>query len=290
MKTYRIRGWAEHFESYECRRLVKALAWVATPTKHDGKTFRRVMRIDPSGALIGAWNLLVQVGAKCPIRGTLSDQDGPLTALDISDKTGLSVEAAAKAIEFFASDEIRWLEVVSDETSAGMPADSAATPATIAGTLSDNAGTAAQSTVAPRLQDSTEQNITSQNKDITRPKPGGGNAEAVQAVLAMWNKIEGVLHARSSTDKRVATIKARLADPNWRENWQAALERVRHSTFCRGGGDRSWKATFDWFINPDTLTKILEGQYDDQPNYSQKRTSNIGPGQKYKPGSKLEIL
>ncbi len=244
MTTYRIRGWDAHYESYESSRLKKALAWVAMPTKHDGKTFRRVMRMDPSGALYGAWCLFVQVAAKCPTRGTLADQDGPLTALDISDKTGLSEEAAAHAMKVFASAEIRWLEVVFDGKSAGTPAEKR------------------ELTQICVLQDRTKTE-TEQDKDTMSRKRVGGDAAAVQAVVDAWNAIEGVKHARGPTGKRGTAIKARLADPDWRSNWQAALERVGRSSFCKGGGDRGWVANLDWFIKPDTVTKLLEGNYDD---------------------------
>ena len=109
MALYVIRDWAKHFESFESAR-VKKLNWIAMPIKHDGKTFRRIMRRDPTGRLFGAWCLIVQVAAKCPVRGTLADGDGPLTAEDISDKTGLSVECAQQALTLFSSEEIRWIE------------------------------------------------------------------------------------------------------------------------------------------------------------------------------------
>jgi hypothetical protein len=154
--TYRVRGWKEHFETYESGRLKKALPWVAMPTKHDGKTFRRVMRLDPSGALYGTWALILQVAAKCPIRGTLADADGPLTAVDIADKTDLSEEAVAKALEVFSSNEIRWLETVSESESAGTPAEMRELP--------QNCGDA-------RLPDRTEPNRTRTGQDTTKQNP-----------------------------------------------------------------------------------------------------------------------
>lgn len=146
MTTYRVRRWGDHYETYESRRL-KTMQWVAMPTKHDGKTFRRVMRLDSSGALYGVWCLMVQVAAKCPTRGTLADADGPLTALDIADKTDLSEETVQSAMNVFASDAIRWIEIVPPEESAGVPASTAGTPV---------------------LQDSTRQ-----DKDPPLPPKGG---------------------------------------------------------------------------------------------------------------------
>lgn len=270
MTTYRIRGWDEHYETYESRRL-KTLLWVAMPTKHDGKTFRRVMRLDPSGSLYGAWALIVQVAAKCPVRGTLADGDGSLTALDIADKTDLSTEAVQHALDVFSSSAIRWLETDSPAESAGVPARSAGTPAYRTGI--------------------TEQDITEQDKDTTPHNKRGGDAAAVQSVVDAWNKIEGVRNVRGIAGKRGKAIKARLADPDWRDNWQTALERVSRSSFCKGGGDQGWVADLDWFMKPDTLTKIMEGKYDDRASNPSKRSNNVpGPGQRYTPGAELGEL
>lgn len=63
------------------------------------------------------------------------------------------------------------------------------------------------------------------------------------------------------SDKRQKTANQRWRDPWWRENWQAALDRGSQSAFLRGefGG---WKISFDWFLRPDSVSKILEGNYD----------------------------
>ena len=53
----------------------------------------------------------------------------------------------------------------------------------------------------------------------------------------------------------------------------AALDRVRSSSFCRGQNDRGWRADLDWFLRPDTVTKLLEGKYEDR-NGNGKPSSN----------------
>lgn len=276
MTTYRIRGWDDNYETYESRRL-KTLLWVAMPTKHDGKTFRRVMRLDPTGSLYGAWALIVQVAAKCPVRGTLADGDGPLTALDIADKTDLSTEAVQHALNVFSSSAIRWLETDSPADSAGVPARFAGTPAY------------REDTTDITEQDTTD--ITEQDKDTTPHNKRCGDAAAVQVVVDSWNKIEGVRHVRGIAGKRGTAIKTRLSKSGWRDNWQAALERVSRSSFCKGGGDQGWVADLDWFVKPDTLTKIMEGKYDDRASNPSKRSNNIpGPGQRYTPGVELGEL
>jgi len=45
------------------------------------------------------------------------------------------------------------------------------------------------------------------------------------------------------------------------------FEKVAVSGFLCGGGDRGWKADFDWLIIPANMQKVLEGKYDnDQYN------------------------
>lgn len=106
-----IRNWDEHFECSQSRKVGRSLNWVATPCKHDGKSFRRLM-LRPDGVEIyGAWILLVQIAAKCPRRGVLADQDGPLVADDFAIKTGCPVSTFEKAIKVLSGTDIGWVVV-----------------------------------------------------------------------------------------------------------------------------------------------------------------------------------
>ena len=119
MVTYRIKDWDTLFETSETRKLVR-LNWVPIPNKHDGKGYRRLIR---SGALnYAAWVLLLQVASKCPQRGVLADQDGPLTPDDLFIKTDCPASCFTAAIPKLL--EIGWLE-----ESPGVPADSPGAPA-----------------------------------------------------------------------------------------------------------------------------------------------------------------
>ncbi|MBC7820023.1 MAG: hypothetical protein IAG10_24335 [Planctomycetaceae bacterium] len=126
---YRIRDWSDHFETSESRKRVHSLGWVGVPTKHDGKTFRRLMRRTDGVTIYGAWVLILAVAAKCPTRGTLADGDGPLSADDIADMTGAPADAIKTALEVLTGDQIRWIETIE---SAGTPADAPAVPVTSA--------------------------------------------------------------------------------------------------------------------------------------------------------------
>jgi hypothetical protein len=85
------------------------MRWVAIPNKHDGKSYRRVTRGEDGAALYGAWCLIVQVASKCPVRGFLADHDGPLDAIDLSDKTCIPESIFQRALEILTSPAIGWL-------------------------------------------------------------------------------------------------------------------------------------------------------------------------------------
>lgn len=106
--TYRIKDWDEHFETAESRKL-KSTRWVPMPTKHDGKSYRRITQHNSAVEIFCAWNLIVQVASKMPTRGVLSDTDGPLDADDLAAKTGFPSAIFATALPFLSSESIGWI-------------------------------------------------------------------------------------------------------------------------------------------------------------------------------------
>jgi hypothetical protein len=66
------------------------------------------------------------------------------------------------------------------------------------------------------------------------------------------------------TSKRSKSIAARAKDAWWVANWQEALKRAGASPFFRGANERGWVIDLDFFIRPDSCTRILEGKYDDR--------------------------
>lgn len=66
-----------------------------------------------------------------------------------------------------------------------------------------------------------------------------------------------------ATEARKAAFKTRYRDKFFQENWREALNRMTLSSFCKGA--KGWTATPDWFLRPDTCTKLIEGTYSDSP-------------------------
>jgi hypothetical protein len=88
-------------------------------------------------------------------------------------------------------------------------------------------------------------------------------------VVAAWNALPEE-HARvARLGKRRQALRARLRDPWWREHWSVAMERLSALPNMRGKCGHPWVATFEWFVRPDSVSKLLEGVCD-----SWFRTSN----------------
>lgn len=107
--AYQIKDWDELFEIAQGRRH-KNLRWVAVPNRHDGKGYRRIVKHPRCCEIFTAWILLLQVASKMDTRGLLADRDGPLTAEDLTDKTGFPEEIFELAFKVLTEKKIGWLE------------------------------------------------------------------------------------------------------------------------------------------------------------------------------------
>ena len=87
-------------------------------------------------------------------------------------------------------------------------------------------------------------------------------------LLRVWNENRGeMLPAKEINGPRRTHAKSRLREEPDLERWAKAIQCASRSRFCLGGGERGWKANFDWLLKPDTLTKIEEGQFDETESY-----------------------
>jgi hypothetical protein len=108
----------------------------------------------------------------------------------------------------------------------------------------------------------------SERRETPPLSPSEGEA---QSILAFWNSFLELRPARTITPNRARKIRKRLADPFWREHWRAGVQRAAASQFLTGKGQQGRPATLDWFLSGDSLTKILEGHYDNRPTPDRKR-------------------
>lgn len=102
---------------------------------------------------------------------------------------------------------------------------------------------------------------------------GRGDSNVKDQFVEIWNQ-SGLTLCRKLTDQRKKILQTRLADADWKANWREALDRASKSSFCRGTNERGWRADVDWFLRSDTVTKILEGKYDDSKPRTGQRTAS----------------
>ena len=85
-------------------------------------------------------------------------------------------------------------------------------------------------------------------------------------LMKVWNETaqnQGWSTIRKFTDSRRQAARLRLLTYDKTEVLEA-IEKAVASSFCNGTNDRGWLATFDWFVRPNTIAKLLEGAHDDR--------------------------
>ena len=82
-------------------------------------------------------------------------------------------------------------------------------------------------------------------------------------VVEVWNAMAertGLPRVRRLTDTRRKQLKARIRE-NTLDEWTEAIAAIERSDFCRGE-KTSWRADFDFLLQPKSFTKLIEGAYD----------------------------
>lgn len=116
-----------------------------------------------------------------------------------------------------------------------------------------------------REEKSREENIVS--KDTIRQTD-------VQRCVEAWNSLSdcGIksISKMTSSSKRYQSLVARIKEYGV-DDILTAIDKIRHSKFLQGrsGSKRAWVITFDWFVLPSNFPKVLEGNYDDEPQSQQ---------------------
>ena len=87
-----------------------------------------------------------------------------------------------------------------------------------------------------------------------------------QVMLDAWNGHAGthglraVRHLDAERRKKLATLRREYDQTTLLD----AIAVAGASAFCRGQGDRGWRAGFDWFLRPATVRALGEEGYDDR--------------------------
>ena len=115
---------------------------------------------------------------------------------------------------------------------------------------------------------------------------GSGGETPYSQILEGYNQLceaTNLRPIRSITGKRKTQTATQFKEYGL-SGFFNAFEKVAASIFLCGG-DRGWKADFDWLIIPATMQKVLEGKYDNdqcnipaaqipQPKFASKSNKN----------------
>lgn len=103
-----------------------------------------------------------------------------------------------------------------------------------------------------------------QNQNQNQIQPNGcSHRDQALELVEVWNAMadaSGLSKVEKVTDRRMASLKARIADHGF-DRLREAIRRIPESNFLMGGGERGWKANLDSMIRPDNAAKLIEGQY-----------------------------
>jgi hypothetical protein len=108
--------------------------------------------------------------------------------------------------------------------------------------------------------------------DVASSKPE--TKMIAKAVVGYWNTKTELPSVKAVPSGRQRHLEARLKDSFWEENWKEAIDRIAASDFCLGKNDRKWRATFDFLLKPETVTKTMEGQYDNRNGKNPAKEGN----------------
>lgn len=81
-----------------------------------------------------------------------------------------------------------------------------------------------------------------------------------------WNLIAqelGLPIAEKLTPDRRRKLRQRLSEHSL-DDWNRALRNIADSEFLLGKGNRGWRASLDFMLQPSSFMKVLEGQYADK--------------------------
>jgi hypothetical protein len=160
MKLYVIKGWDGNYESAESRKIAGPLKWYAARTSISGLGYVRMTQEKDAAQLFAAWNLILMIAANQnrEDRGVLAHRGIPLTPDDMELVTRFPAKTFERALEFFSSDRIGWLEVKS-LNSCNPPDDQRALGCAASQTAESGA---IRQTMPDTVQEITEQEIIEQ--------------------------------------------------------------------------------------------------------------------------------
>lgn len=104
---------------------------------------------------------------------------------------------------------------------------------------------------------------TSPNPDLPDEPEGQPPLQPAEVVEA-WNDMAsrtGLPKVTKLTAERRKRLNARIVEYTF-DDFTEAIRAVERSAFLRGDGPGKWRANFDFFLQPSSFQKLIEGGYD----------------------------
>lgn len=275
--VYRIREWESRYEVNSKNRVwtdgdekrAGALEYIRLPVSGHllGKGFRRLNRVAGKNApaVFGVFVKLLEIAGdnSHDLRGLIVEFDGkPMDAASIAETLDWDENTVQKALNALCDKDLGWVECIE------APGLSRTFPE-ISGKSRSRSETESESYTESETD-------TDQIQAPPTPQGGHGGGEpdspndstesgtdTPSSIMEAWNALADMPGVRleravAFTAKRKASARERLRDAYFRENWRAALEKIRADKFYQGCGDRGWIAGIDYFLRPDTVAKVME--------------------------------
>lgn len=112
-------------------------------------------------------------------------------------------------------------------------------------------------------------------KSIT-PTNNKGNGDVLVLAVERYNDMAGragLPKCQILNDTRKKKLRVRLQECDGLEGWYVALKKVEESRFLTGK-KIDWKADFDFILQKQSFTKLMEGSYDDNTKAIAKSKSD----------------
>ena len=89
-----------------------------------------------------------------------------------------------------------------------------------------------------------------------------------RSVVEAWNDMarrNGLKQIAKMTAERIGRLAERIVEHGGPQALIAGIKLIPETPFLLGRGDSGWKASFDWFLKPDSLVHLIEGRYEPRP-------------------------
>ena len=111
--------------------------------------------------------------------------------------------------------------------------------------------------------------------NVAQPQSGGEQKPDYEAIISLFNTICVSLPSiRSLTDSRKKAISKALPCVEKYGGWEKLFNAVQHSDFLTGRSGTWTNCGLDWILKPNNLTKIIEGNYRNKDDASEKRRAS----------------